>query len=148
MLFSDKYEGNILNKLNHKPTDFTHEFQMDSNLGNTYGDMTRYINDKLRNLKEVESALVKQGLIGNNLYAFNLEHRESKSWFCPYAFTRPVEIEKYINYKMSPGTIMDGFSGEWFGLSTEDAETKSYESIAKLQKMFDDPNRKMKVLGE
>lgn len=148
MLFSNNYEGNILGKLNYKPEDFTHEFQMDCSLGNTYGDMTRYINQKMRNLKEVENALIKQGLAGKDLYLFNLEQRDSKDWFCPYAFTRKVDIEKYVDYKRSPATLMDGFSGEGFVLSTEDVELKSYQSITQMQKLFDNPKIKMKVLGE
>lgn len=148
MLFSENYEGNILGKFNYKPTDFTHEFQMDCSIGNTYGDMSRYINEKLRNLKEVEDALLKQGLTGMDLYLFNLQQRDSKDWFYPFAFTRPVEVEKYIDCKMSPKTLMDGFSGEGFGLTTEDAELKSYKSIAKLQKLFGNSKLKLKVLGE
>ncbi|HKR05270.1 MAG TPA: hypothetical protein VJY62_11615, partial [Bacteroidia bacterium] len=54
MLFSENYNGNILEKLQYKPADFSHEFLMNLNLGNSYGDMSTYINAKLRNLKEIE----------------------------------------------------------------------------------------------
>ena len=147
MMFSENYEGNILSKLN-KAKDFSHEFQMDSKMGNTYGDMTKYVNEKLRNLKEIETALINQGLSGMDLYLFNMMQRESKDWFCPYAFTRKVDIDKFVDYKRTPATLMDGFSGEGFGLSTEDAELKSYQSIAQIQKLFESPGLEFRILGE
>jgi hypothetical protein len=148
MMFSDKYDGNILSKLDYKANNFSHEFQMDFDFSNSYGDMTMYVNEKLRNLKEIETALISQGLTGKDLYLFNMMQRECKDWFCPYAFTRKVDIEKFVDYKRTPATLMDGFSGEGFGLTTEDSELKSYQSIAQVQKLLDNPDLELKILGE
>ena len=148
MMFSENYAANILNCLKYKISDFSHEFQMGCNLGNNYSDMTQYVNEKLRNLKEVEEALIRQGATGNKLHFFNLENLNSIDWFCPYAFTRKVDIKKFIDYKCTPSTLMDGFSGEGFGLSAEDSESNSYQAIARIQKLFDNPSFELKVLGE
>jgi hypothetical protein len=130
MLFSKGFEGNVLDKLT--TTDFTDEFGGDIELNNTYGDMAEYINNKLRNLKEIETALIKAGLTGNKLYLFNLNNLEEKNWFDPKVFTRNVDVEKFLDYKMSAGTMMAGFSGEGFGLTDKDSEAESYKSIARM----------------
>jgi hypothetical protein len=148
MLFSENFMGNILEKLDCKSEGFTHEMRMNLNLGNSYGDMTKHINVKLRNLKEIENALKKEGLEGNELYLFNLENRTAEKWFQPFAFTREVEVKKFVDYKLSPATLMDGFDGEGFNLGTEDAESKSYRSIALLQKLLAVPASELKILGE
>lgn len=148
MLLSDGFKDNILNQLQYKPTDFSHEFMMDSHLGNSYGDMTQHINFKLRNLKEIEDVLIKQGLTGNELYWSNLEDRNGNDWFDPMVFTRKVEVQKYVNYKITPATIMDGFNGEGFGLSEEESEAKAYRSIAQLQSLFNSHSIDLKILGE
>jgi hypothetical protein len=52
---------------------------------------------------------------------------------------------------MSPATFSDGFRGEGFGLTDEDAESNSYKTIAFIQKMIEDiggDNLTLKVLGE
>lgn len=151
MLFSKGFSGNILDKLDYKAHDFSHEFMMDSNLENGYGDMTKCINNKLRNLKKVEEVLIGAGLCKQELYFFNLNNRKSKDWFNPLIFTRPLKVEKYLDYQMTPGTLMDGFKGEGFGLSEKDSEAKSYRSIATMMKMLgiDQTNKNdLNILGE
>lgn len=150
MLFSKTFEGNILNKLEHK--DFGKLFKDDIGLENTYGDMTKHINDKLRNLKAIEKALLEatKNERDNALYFYNINNRQPKDWFKPELFVRPVNVEKFLDYKMSPSTMMDGFSGTGFGLSNEDTEAESLKSIARMFSMlggkgFDKGN--IKVLG-
>jgi len=136
MLFSKGFEGNILDKLDIPSYDFSYEFTQDLNIENSYGDMTKYIKEKLRNLKDVETVLKKNITKENELYFFNLKNREPKKWFNPILFTRKVVTEKFLTYECTPGTLMDGFSGEGFGLSDKDSESESYKSIAKIQKLL------------
>lgn len=153
MLFSKGFEGNILDKLVHKPEEFTHEFRMNFNFENTYGDMTNYINHVIRNLKEIEKRLlplIKDDRFGgkNELYTENIDGRNKKDWFKPEIFTRitQVKVDDFLTYKMEPKTLMDGFHGEYFGLSDEDAEATSYRNIAQMQKIFGKLG--LEVLGE
>ena len=149
MLFSENFAGNILSQLNYQPEDFTHESRMNLHIANGYGNMTKYINEKLRNMKEIENALKAEGLDGNELYLFNLENRGVENWFPSFSFTREVEVEKYICYRCTPATLLDGFSGESFhGLTTQDSEAKSYRSIALLQKLLNLPEAELRILGE
>jgi hypothetical protein len=149
MLFSENFSGNILSKFNYKPEDFMYETRMNLDIANGYGNMIQYINEKLRNMKEIENALKAEGLDGNELYLFNLENRGVENWFPAFVFTREVEIEKYVGYRCSPATLLDGFSGESFhGLTTEDSESKSYRSIALLQKLLNLPEAELRILGE
>ncbi|MEK6829792.1 MAG: hypothetical protein AABY15_06760 [Nanoarchaeota archaeon] len=158
MLFSKGFEGNILDKLVHKPEEFTHEFRMDFNLDNTYGDMTTYINHVIRNLKEIENRLlplVKDDRFGgkNELYTQNLEGRDKKNWFEPEIFTRitQVKVDDFLTYEMKPATLMDGFHGEYFGLSDKDAEAESYRHIAQMQKVLGKlgiEGANLQILGE
>lgn len=155
MLFSKGFEGNILDKLVHKPSEFTHEFRMDTKLENNYGDMTLYINNKLRNIKEVEKRLlplVKDDRFGrkNELYFGNLEGRDKKNWFDANIFTRitEVKVDDFLTYKMEPKTLMDGFQGEYYKLTDEDSEAKSYRNIAQMQKAFGKLGLGMQILGE
>ena len=137
MLFSPGFEGNVLDRLEYKATDFEKCLAQDVGFDNSYGDMTKYINGKLRNLKAVNDALVRKGLKDNEFYLYNFKQRKLENWFDPIIFTRPVDIDKFTDYVCSPATLMDGFSGEAFGLSDEDAESKSYNTIAMLQKMLE-----------
>lgn len=151
MLFSKGFAGNILDRI--KPTDFSKEFSGDLNINNSYGDMTDYINDKLRNLKEIEKALIKAGLLESNLYLYNIKNRELKDWFEPELFVRPVEVERFLDYKSTPEQMMDGFHGEGFDLTTEDSKKESLEHIAKMMKLLgglgtSKDGFKMKIIGE
>jgi hypothetical protein len=158
MILSKGFKGNVLKKLDYKAKDFKHEFMMDSGIENTYGDMTEYVNEKLRNLKLIETALLNSGQIkeSNEMYFYNLENRlERKGWggFDPYLFTRAKQVnpDDFKNYKMNTATLMSGFSGEHFGLSKKDAESESYKAIANIQKILGlDKNNeiKMEILGE
>ena len=87
MLFSKGFEGNILGKLDYKKEDFTECFGADIGFENNYGDMTNYINKKLRNLKEIETKLVKLGVTDNMLYFYNINNRDYREWFDVLAFT-------------------------------------------------------------
>jgi len=152
MLFSSGFEGNILNKLEHK--EFCHELKMDLNIENSYGDMTKYINEKLRNIKEVEKRIYDSTPSDNyggknSLYIYNLERLELKKWYDADLFTRINQInpKDFVTYKMTPATLMD--SGEaYYGLSDEDAEAESYKRIAQMQKILDKLGANMEVLGE
>jgi len=66
---------------------------------------------------------------------WNLSNSDPKHWFDPEIWHRPVDIEKFKDYKMSAATLMDGFNGEGFGLA-EDAEGTSYKQIALIQNML------------
>lgn len=149
MMFSPNYKGNILGEL--KNTTFQNNcFKGDIHLGNTYGDMSKYIDDKLRNLQEIEKALLKVCKADNDLYLYNLQNRDSRDYFKPELFVRPVDVEKFLNYKMSAGTMMDGFSGQGFGLSDEDGEAQSYKMLANMFGMLEKAGFKkenIKTLG-
>ena len=142
MVLSPNFKGNVLNKLDLKEKDFCHEFKMDLGLGNSYGDMTRYINEKLRNIKEVEKRIIDLVPVDkyngrSDLYFSNLESLDFKKWFDADLFTRIKEVnpKDFLTYKMTPATLLD--SGEaYYGLSSEDAELESYKRIAQMQKLF------------
>jgi len=54
-------------------------------------------------------------------------------------FCRPINIEDFEDYpEYNAGQIMAGFEGEYFGLSSKDAESESYKMIALLQKLLPD----------
>lgn len=151
MLFSKGFKGNILKKLNHSEFK-TQCFQQDSKIGNGYGDMTKSIDDKLRNLQEIEKALMKamRNEPDNHYYFYNLNNRQVKDWFSPELFVRPVDIEKFLDYEMSAGTLMDGFDGQGFGLSDKDSEAESYRQIAQMFSLLGKAGFKkenVKVLG-
>lgn len=134
MILSEGYEGNALDKLDIP--EFSYDFGSDIRIKNSYGDMSRYINDKLRNLKDVNDVLNKFRKRDNDFYFFNLKQRKPEDWFKPTLFTRYVDITNFVNYKMSPGTLMDGFHGEAFGLTDKDGESESYKAIAKIQNLL------------
>jgi hypothetical protein len=154
MLFSKEFTGNILDTLEYK--EFCHEFTMDLNIDNGYGDMTKYINEKLRNIKEVERRIYpltpKDSFGGKcNLYLYNLEQLKIKEWYEADLFTRIAQVnpKDFLTYKMTPATIMD--SGEtYYGLSDVDAEMESYKAIAQMQKVLEKlgMNNTLQVLGE
>lgn len=136
MMLSPKYENNILGKLKH--TEFKDDcFKGDIHVGNSYGDMTNYIDAALRNLQEIEAALLKTKKRDNDLYIFNINNRSPKDWFEPMLFVRPVDVKKFLSYKRSPATMMDGFHGEGFGLSDKDSEAESYRMMANIFGMLD-----------
>lgn len=158
MLFSSGFKGNILKNLSHKKEDFTHEFQMNFQIDNGYGDMTKYINDVLRNLKEIETRLlpfVEDKKFGgrNELYTENLEGRSKEDgWFDAELFTRikQIKVSDFVTYKMTPATLMDGFEGQYYDLSNKDGESESYKHIAQMQKMLGKlgVGNKLEILGE
>jgi len=131
MLLSKEFKGNILKKLKH--TDFKNEFfKNDIGVGNGYGDMIEYIDARLRNLKEIEAVLLKETIQDNEMYIFNIGNRKPEKWFKAESFVRPVNVERFLDYKMSPASLMDGFSGEGFDLTDKDSEAESYKMIAKM----------------
>ena len=146
MLFSEGFAGNILKEIT--PTDFSDQFRSDIGIKNGYGDMTKYVNDKLRNLKEIEAVLMKAGIRDHYLYFYNIANLPPEKWFTPEVFTRNVAIEKFLDYKSSPDKLMDGFEGQGFGLSDVDAESESYKMTAMIQKMLGNSDLKLKILGE
>ena len=150
-MFSKNYEHNILAELGEFAEGFTYEFKMDIKLGNTYGDMIEGVKKKLRNLKIIDKRLGNSLPNGSPKYFMNIEHLEHKYWYDPMMFTRSVNVEKYLSYKMTPATLMDGFDGDGFGLSDKDSEAESYRSIAmimNIMKPIMDADSKLVVLGE
>ena len=133
MLSSQKYRKNILDKFDLGVDDFCHEFQMDIGLDNSYGDQAPSINDKLRNLKEIEKVVLKEMKAKQAPYFSNIASLDYRLWFNPHSFTRQVDAEKFKDYEGGVKNLMDGFDGEGFGLTDIDAEQKSYEAIAYLQ---------------
>jgi len=133
MLSSQKYRRNILDKFDLGVDDFCHEFQMDIGLDNSYGDQAPLINDKLRNLKEIENVVLKEMKAKQAPYFSNIASLDYRLWFSPYSFTRQVDAEKFKDYEGGIKNLIDGFDGEGFGLTDIDAEQKSYEAIAALQ---------------
>ena len=136
MLASGKYRRNILDKLDYKPDDFSHEFQMDIGMDNSYGDQAPYINDRLRNLKEIEKSVLKDWKVKEPPYFSNISSLDYRLWFSPYTFTRQVDAEKFRDYEGGLKNLLDGFDGEGFGLTDADVEQKSYEVLAGLQALL------------
>jgi hypothetical protein len=154
MLLSPGFEGNILNKLEHK--DFCHEFLMELKIENGYGDMSQYINEALRNIKEIEKRIYnitpKDNYKGKNtLYFSNMQRLKIKDWYDADLFTRinQVNPSDFLTYKMTPATILD-YGEQYYGLSDKDVEGESYKRIAQMQKVLKKLgiDGKMKVLGE
>jgi hypothetical protein len=137
MLFSSDYPLNILDKLRPGVNDFCHEFQMDIGLNNGYGDQTNLINDKLRNLKEIEKVILKEMRAKQSPYFGNIASLDYRLWFRPYAFNRQVAADRFRDYEGGLKNLLDGFDGEGFRLTDVDAEQKSYESLATLQKLLE-----------
>jgi len=136
MMLSKNYKGNILKVL--KNTEFKNScFKGDIHIENTYGDMSKYIDDKLRNLQEIEKALMKVQTKDNDLFIYNINNREPKDWFKPELFIRPVDVEKFFDYKMSAATMMDGFYGSHWNLTDKDEETESYKMMAHIFGMLE-----------
>jgi hypothetical protein len=120
----------------------------DMHIKNTYGtdDLIGYIDNELRNLSIIESRV--SGLMdGTMVCLWNIGHME----FDPWLFTRKVDIDKFVNYKMTPGTLMDGFKGEGFGLTDEDSEAASYKHIGTIMNMLKKAGfskKQVRILGE
>jgi hypothetical protein len=136
MLSSSKYRRNVLDRLDYKAEDFGHEFMMDIGLDNSYGDQVPLINEKLRNLKLIETAILKEWKVKSPPYFSNITSLDYRLWFSPYSFTRNIDAEKFKNYEGGLKNLLDGFDGEAFGLTDTDSEMKSYEAIAQLQKLL------------
>jgi hypothetical protein len=154
MLMSPGFEGNILNKLEHK--DFCHEFKMELQIDNGYGDMSQYINEALRNIKEIEKRIYditpKDNYKGKNtLYFSNMRRFKIKDWYEADLFTRINQVNPadFLTYKMKPATVLD-YGEQYYGLSDKDPEAESYKRIAQLQKVLGKLgiNNKLEVLGE
>ena len=154
MLLSPGFEGNILNKLEHK--DFCHEFKMELQIENGYGDMSQYINERLRNIKEVEKRIYDitpkdDYKSKNTLYFSNMQRLKVKDWYDADLFTRinQVNPSDFLTYKMTPATILD-YGDQYYGLSDKDPEAESYKRIAQMQKVLKKLgiDGKLEVLGE
>jgi len=145
-LILSKSKFSILDEL--KNANFQTDFFERDILGGGSDNFVKYIDDSLRDLKEVEAVLLKE--LGNNekLFFYNLENRNPKDWFKPMLFVRPVDVMKFLDYKMDAGTLMDGFDGEGFGLSNKDSEAESYRAIANVFKMLGVTEKNVKILGE
>jgi len=152
LIFAKDSQYNIIDKLKNA-NGFTEYFKNDLHINNPYGELDiKYIDEKLADLKIIEKKLQKvlkeRNTPKHMLYFYNLQKISPKDWFNPDLFTRHVVVEDFLNYKMSTGTLMDGFNGEGFGLSDEDSEKTSYEMLAKLGELFSNNDFNMKILGE
>lgn len=115
-----------------------------------YGDsQLQYLDDDLRNLKIVLDRIKSEFPRDRVFCIYNVMNEKG---FDPYLLTRAneVDINKYINYTMSPETMMDGFSGEGFGLSDpKDAVALGESMTNMIKKAFEvDDDCTVKVLGE
>jgi len=67
----------------------------------------------------------------------NIQKLPVKYWFRPELFCRAVKSDDFDDYKDSPGEVMAGFQGEYFGLVPEGTEEiDSYKQVAFMQKML------------
>lgn len=149
MMLSKNYKNNILSSL--KNTTFENKcFKRDLHIENGYGDMSNHIDKELLNLQETEKVLMKYVEKESDLFIYNLNKRHPKKWFKPELFMRAVDVEKFLKYKLSPDTLMDGFYGEGFGLCDGDDEVKKNELLFTFFKMLEglgyDKNN-TKILG-
>jgi len=155
LILAEKSKYNIIPKLKHAK-DFTEIFRRDLGLNNNYGELDiKHIDNKLRNLKLIEKALLETGITkdgDHKLYHYNIANLPLEKWFDPEIFTRKVVAENFLGYKMGVDVIMDGINGEGFGLTDEDSEKKSYEMLAKINQLLgmndNNSNLKLRILGE
>ena len=149
LVLASGYEGNVLGKLKYDHIS-DHMGSNILNLGNPYGDCTiEYLQEIIDDMANVETVLASQGITGYEMN--NLEDRPVSKWLSVKLFHRPVNAKNYLDYKMSPATLMDGFRGEGFGLTSDTAEAGSYRAIAMIQELFgtsDNKDLKLQVLGE
>lgn len=101
-----------------------------------------YLEDELRNLSEICDRLKEEGSIDHNFFIYNLEQRE----FDPFLFTRSVKAEDFKYYGSSIVSLMDGFSGEGFGLKDTDKELLAYQTLSVIQKLIPEDST-IKILG-
>jgi len=163
MLLSEGFKGNILNKLILGAKDFCHEFMMDLQIENGYGDMTKYINNNLSRLKLIEQIILKHPKFKSQPeswernedivapYIRNILNLKPEHWFIIGDFCRKVNAKDFKDYKMSVGTLMGGFRGEYWNLDPEsDDEKLSYEMLAKMTKALEGVEKfggDVKILG-
>jgi hypothetical protein len=117
----------------------------------SYGDMSKYINQTLCKLKEVEKALLHEWKANCRPYFYNIENLAWENWFTIAAFCRPVNPADFLEYKMNVGTLMAGFYGEYWNLENDkDAESESYQRAAQMTKLFGgkDESVSVHILGE
>lgn len=135
-------QTDVLNELDYID-DMSREFRKDAGLYRwEYGKelLIKWINEKLRNLKEIETRLFEYGLSGYELFFYNIENH--RSGFPPELFTRHVDIDMFKDYISSPETLMDGFNGEGFGLASQDhAKSKSLHLAAMWQNITNEINK-------
>jgi len=140
LIFAKDSRFNIMGDLKNTEG-FSELFARDLGFNNVYGEMDiKFIDEKLRNLRLIEKALITETNLldkgENMMYHYNIANLSPENWFNPDIFTRKVVVEDFLGYKMSPATLMQGFNGEGFGLTDEDSEKKSYEMLARMNKML------------
>lgn len=91
-----------------------------------------YLQTEINNLKDllkkIKPELDKQNI---PLFLYNIENR----FYDPILCCREVKPEDFVGeYEEGAKNLMDGFHGEYFGLSQGDSEKESFDMIAMIQK--------------
>ena len=94
-----------------------------------------YIQRELNNLSELYKAIKPH--FKHAPFIYNI----AQEYFDPLILCRPVKIKDFINYEGGASKLMDGFNGEYFGLSQGDSEKDSYNMIAMIQSAFGDKGK-------
>jgi hypothetical protein len=116
------------------------------NIGGTYSSYAEgYLKKSLQKYARA-FRIMKEHFKGDfQLNAHNIEHCiKPEQWFDPILFCRAVNIDDFYTYEGGASKLMDGFDGEYWGLSDKDSEAESYRMIAQVQKLFG--SRKITVL--
>lgn len=119
----------------------------DSSRGYEKHDVIGWINDQLRNVNElyknIKSHYAKECKAPP--FIFNIEN----TYFPPELLCRPVDPNDFNEMECTPATLMAGFSGSYWGLSSEDEEAESYRRSGMIQSMIGgDNNSNLEILGE
>lgn len=129
------------NILPNMDKDLVRTLNMDGSYKNYAEEHLKELLGRMNSLVHIIKENYPKSWIGNGLGGgdiqfnlYNLKNLSPDEWFNPALFHRYVDLEKFLDYKMSPATLMDGFNGEGFGLS-EDSEGKSYQMIAAIQQV-------------
>ena len=92
----------------------------------------KYINEKIFDMNEVYKR-IKDKITAK----YHCIHNIEPQWFSPELLCRTVKPEDFAGFEGGAKQLMGGFYGEYFKLSSKDAESESYRSIGLIQKILD-----------
>ena len=100
-----------------------------------YNTSKKYLPWLIEKIAIIFNKISNEKTFSDYLCIHNVMILDPEDWFPPENWFRPVDISKFKDYEMSPGTIMDGFAGEGFGLA-DPADKKSAEMMGGILDML------------